>query len=390
MLNIKTKALWQILCAVLVAISLVVVCAFCFSNNTKNQVTNTVSNDLLLATSITGATINFIDGANTAEYNKNRTALVAGINVSGSDIALDDTNFVVTYTRNGESTTDIKSVGEIEVTVTGQGEYEGSVTDTFTITPKTIGVYYNFLDRNENVIVDDSAVSSTGLHLSKGFDNGVDNVAITQLDDSEYTITYYNKNTNKFTDGVTTSGDYLVTVEAGANYNIIRNKQIEFYARTNTLTNSDGSIKVINEKGFEKGIKLNYAAVVTNPYTISARNDIDAKKFNVNTMININLTKDGTPYNPAEEVKIVVKTGSLNFEKVKLYTNNGATTAFEQIDYDAENDQITFKASKLEAFILAEGKSLDVMLIVAISASVVAILALIILNIVMFTRRKAK
>ncbi len=390
MLNIKTKTLWQVLCAVLVAISLIAVCAFCLNGNNKNQATNSVSNNLLLATSISTATINFIGGSNTAEYDSSRTKLVESVNVGGTDIAIDDTNFIVSYKRGGEATTDVKSVGEIEVTVSGQNDYEDSVSAIFTITPKQIGVWFGFLDRHENVIVDDSAFAATGLTLEHGFDNADASNPVGVAAPESYTITYFNKNTNKVTDGVTTSGDYLVIVSAGSNYNIIKNSQIEFYARTNTLTNTEGTIKVINEKGFEKGIKLGYSVVVNNPYTISARNDIDTRKTKVNTMINISLTKDGAPYSPAEDLKIVVKTDALNFDNYNLLTNNGATTAYEKIDYNASKNEITFNASKLDTFLLAEKQSVDIVLIVTISISVVALLAIIILNIVMFTRRKVK
>lgn len=297
-------------------------------------------------------------------------------------------NYNVTYTRNDQPTNDIVNVGTLGVLVEGMGNYTGSVAGTFTITPMNVTVEWA---DGENLVVDDTACESlnTGSGIGVFITPEGTNTALGDPtfgdSNNSLNITYYNTDKNCFSNGFTRSGNYTVSVQLNnPNLNLVGNASKKFYVKAKVLVNSDASIKVVNQKGFEEGVTLGEASITNNPYTIGARTDIK-NKDNVAVMVNLTLYKNGAIYTPDDaddDLTIILKTGNLDYSNLKLLTNNGAETEFEPIEYSADGDTITLNAKALNTLVLATENEVSVLSIVTLSLTGLAVLLLIVLSFV--------
>lgn len=69
------------------------------------------------------------------------TPTVMGKDVAGNEITLvEGADYEVSYARDGEATTDFTNAGTITVTIAGKGNYTGSVTRTYQITPASLTI----------------------------------------------------------------------------------------------------------------------------------------------------------------------------------------------------------------------------------------------------------
>ena len=69
------------------------------------------------------------------------TPTVTGKDAAGNEITLvEGADYEVSYARDGEATTDFTNAGTITVTIVGKGDYTGSVTRTYQITPASLTI----------------------------------------------------------------------------------------------------------------------------------------------------------------------------------------------------------------------------------------------------------
>ena len=138
---------------------------------------------------------------------KNGTALTLG------------TDYTVVYKRNGEVTTDFTNVGTITVEITGKGNYKGTVTKTYQITPASVtvsainnGKVYGTTDPTLTASVtglygDDTVVYT--IERETGEEVGEYEITVNgETTQGNYTVTY---NTATFT--ITKSGELVITPE---------------------------------------------------------------------------------------------------------------------------------------------------------------------------------
>ena len=346
------------ICWALFVLPIMLLCfglAFVFGASDFRATAQPIYNPMTLGgdpVSIDGATVVFNEDAS---YTGSQKSIVSYITIGEGDEAVnvynmtgDTVNYNIEYTRDGVNTQDLTHVGTLGVVIKGVGNYTGTITTTFTITPMDVNITWA---DDTNLVVDDTAAES----LANGTGLGV--FVVKQgteqaINDDSIIVTYYNTDKGIFSNGFTSSGSYIVSAYLNnPDLNVVGETSKKVYVKAKVLTNSDASIKVINEDGFEKGVTFGEASVTTNQYTINARADIDNPE-NVQALINLTLYKNGAIYTPSEDLTIVIKTGKLDYSCLNLCTNNGATTKFEPIDYTVSGDTITFKAKDLNTFVL--------------------------------------
>ncbi|MCM1211996.1 MAG: InlB B-repeat-containing protein [Blautia sp.] len=128
-----------------------------------------------------------------------------------------DTDYTVAFTRDGEPATDFKAVGTVTVTVTGKGNYTGTLTTTYEITAAKTALTdamvklsyegYTLVDGKTDV------VEYTGEAITPAVTVKVTEGADPLVEDTDYTVAYTN-NTEAGTATVTVTGkgDYTGTV----------------------------------------------------------------------------------------------------------------------------------------------------------------------------------
>lgn len=390
MFNFKTRDIWRLAGVVLAVLGAVVLgfalCTFTGQQNTK---ADTISNQMLLGTSIAGATVNFRAGSNTAEYNgQSQYPIVQSVTIGTDEVEANDTNFVLTYKRNGEVTEDLSSVGQIDITITGQGDYEGSIDTSFTITKKDVKIDFSF---DQSVANDNVAYEFNGAFVTDTSNNGLSG-------NFGMIITYYNKTIEQFTEGFVQAGDYVVNVNiTNPGYNVIGSTSVGLYVRPVVLSNADGSVKVKNAKGFAKGITLGEASLTTNEYAISSRSDISAQIKNAAVMINLALLKNGEAYASTDDLQIIAKIGDLQFDKLVLYTNNGNTTKFEKAEYTQNGDTVVIDAKTNEdgkvllgTYVMAADAPVNVLGFVLLGFTVLTLISLGVISISLLRANRLK
>lgn len=390
MLNTKSNSFLRIASVMLAVLGAIVLgfalSPFAFDQNSSAE---TISRQMSLGTSITGATVNFAAGSNTAEYTgQSQYPIVSSITVGTDEVQIDDTNFTIVYKRNGEVTTDLTSVGQIDITITGQNAYENSIETSFTITQKDVKIDFSL---DQEVANDEVAYEFNGVFITDTSNNGL-------AGDFGMVVTYYNKTLDQFTEGFAKAGEYVVNVNiTNPGYNVIGNTSIGIYVRPVVLSNADGSVKVKNVKGFAKGITLGEATVTTNEYAISARSDVTSQVNNASVMINVALLKNGEGFTSSDDLQIIAKVGNLQFDELVMYTNKGNTEKFEKIEYTQTGDTVTIQAKAndegkvlLGTYVMAADTPVDVLGIVLLAITVVALITLGVVSISLLCANKVK
>ena len=82
-----------------------------------------------------GITINSPDNV---VYNGGDQKFVPEVTTKDGTKLTPDTNYEVTYTKDGQTTNDFTNSGEIKVTITGKGNYSGTIEKTYSITKRPI------------------------------------------------------------------------------------------------------------------------------------------------------------------------------------------------------------------------------------------------------------
>ena len=398
----KKSTSCRILYSIAVVVAILAVCSFfgVFAPKTTVGAT-TVQNSMNLAspTDISGATINFAtpEGENNADFTGSPISIVKSITVGTDEVqnmnADQTTNYTVSYKRGGEASTDITSAGVLEVVVTGQNDYTGEVSTTFTINKTKVLVEFA---PSDDLKIDDTAMQS--LHNGSGLavfltSQSGQSVSVPQ----GLVVTYYNKTLNMATNGFTNSGEYLINVMLNSeDCQLVGKTYTEVYVKALVLENKDGTIRVENANGFEKGVSLGEATITTNKNAINARTDLKNKQ-NIKALVNLTFLKDGIPFILEDEVTIKIDAQNLDLENVVLQTNDYANSEFKNIDFEKDGEVISFKIESsakdansndktvgTNSFVLTTAGQVSVMSIVTFSLTGLAFLILIVLNIVMY------
>ena len=384
-------------------ISLAICClwgvAGLFGSNSVNA-SGTIQSSLNLATptSINSGTINYTNGSQTATYTGSPINIVQSITVDTVEITNQssggETNYTISYTRAGNPTDDITSVGEIAFTITGENNFTGTLNGTFTIQKST--VYVNFDNKSSDFVFDDSvhSLNTTGDGVNVSFRDS--NGKTIELNTSEYTITYLNINKHIITDGFTGPGEYEVNVALlnTNNVELVGSTKCEILVKSSVIKNDNGDIIINNIKGFDKDVKLQ-SRIISNPITISTYSELK-NEGSVQAIIQTELSKNNQLFVSDDQVKISVKTGALNFNELVLKKYNKDTQKYEQIDFTVNSSkdgiEVITNAPNGQMILVQPEKTsgLSAIVIVTFAVTGVALLTLLILNIVLRVRGKKK
>ena len=154
-----------------------------------------------------------------SEYDKTEHKFVPEVKTKNGTALTLGTDYTVVYKRNGEVTTDFTNVGTITVEITGIGNYKGTVTKTYQITPAFVtvsainnGKVYGTTDPKLTASVtglygDDTVVYT--IERETGEEVGEYEITVNgETTQGNYTVTY---NTATFT--ITKSGELVITPE---------------------------------------------------------------------------------------------------------------------------------------------------------------------------------
>ena len=165
--------------------------------------------------------------------------------------------------RGGNPTEDLTSAGVVDIVITGQNEYTGTIETSFTITKPEVRI--TFADTSDLKIDDTANLSLRNGSGLAAFISTEDGRAINIAEGDVFTTTYFNKTLGKSTNGFTNSGDYIVNVlYSSPNCTVVGPTSVEVYVKATVLQNKDGSVRVESKKGFKKGITLGETNVTTN------------------------------------------------------------------------------------------------------------------------------
>lgn len=349
-------------------------------------------------TSISSGTINYVNNSQTAAYTGNPINMVQSITVDSVEITNQssggETNYTIAYTRGGNPTEDITSVGEVAFTITGEGNFTGTLNGTFTIQKST--VYVNFDNKASDFVFDDSvhSLNTTGDGVSVSFRDA--NGKSIDVKTSQYTITYFNINKAIITDGFTGPGEYEVNVALLSNENVelAGSTKCEILVKSSVIKNDNGDIIINDAKGFDKDVKLQ-SRIITNPYTIASYAELK-NEGNVQAIVQTELSKNNQLFESDNQVKLSIRTGALNFNELVLKKYNKDTQKYEKIDFtvNSSKDGIEVITNNPNGqMILVEpdaSRGLSAIVIITFAVTGAALLALLILNIVLRVRGKKK
>ena len=388
--------------ALLIVVSLI---GFCTSPQSK---TTSIQNAFKLdpATDISAGTVNFAtpDGTATAVYTGSPIAMVKSITVGGDEIqnlSGETVNYVVSYTRGGDATTDLTSAGVVNITITGQNAYTGSIASSFTITKPEVQI--SFADTSDLKIDDTANLSLRNGSGLAAFITTTNGQMVNIAEGDTFITTYYNKTLGKSTYGFTNSGEYLVNVlYSSPNCTVVGPTSIEVYVKPTVLQNKDGSVRVESKKGFKQGITLGDSSITTNKKIISARGDINNAQ-DVKAMLNLTFLKNGKAciiedeLVADDELTVTAKLDCANCENLVLLNNDYANKEYSKVNFKIENGALNLtikptaegvdnssKEVGPNTYVLTEEKPISVVTIVIFAVTGVAILALLVLNIFMY------
>ena len=377
----------------------------CFGVPSQTKATS-IENSFNLSTAIGSATVNYAtaDGNPTADYNGSPISMIKSITVGTEEVPMvsgETQNYSVAYSRGGNPTEDLTSAGVVDIVITGQNEYTGTIETSFTITKPEVRI--TFADTSDLKIDDTANLSLRNGSGLAAFISTEDGRAINIAEGDVFTTTYFNKTLGKSTNGFTNSGDYIVNVlYSSPNCTVVGPTSVEVYVKATVLQNKDGSVRVESKKGFKKGITLGETNVTTNERIIASRGDI-ADKQNVKALLNINFLKDGQAciiedeLFEDDELTITAKVGCEKADNMVVLNNDYANSAYKKVDFAFEDGNIvlTTKASSADVdnsskeigtntYVLATETHISAIVIVTLAVTILALIALIVMNIVMY------
>ena len=110
-----------------------------------------------------------IDDPSNAKYDAQNHQWVPEVKDADGNTLIAGTDYTISYQRNGADTTDFKNVGTITVTITGAGNYTGSVTKEYQITKRQVTLTSDSGDKK----YDGKAIQRHGVTVSgDGFATG--------------------------------------------------------------------------------------------------------------------------------------------------------------------------------------------------------------------------
>ena len=166
---------------------------------------------------------------------------------------------------------------------------------------------------------------------------------------------YYSQAIGAYTDGITQSGVYVISVTLiGNDYEFEGENTITVYVQTGILKSNDGKVVVIDPQGFENGVR-----VTVREYTSTSQLDgiIDLRTFNVKKCYEIQLWKDGEEYFSSHMLTIRFNLGRdvLESNKISVLQIPSDTDIYYECEYETvDRDNIELSSKVLGAFVFGE------------------------------------
>ena len=220
----------------------------------------------------------------------------------------------------------------------------------------------------ENTVSGSVDITVLPIHLNVKFEN-VDNIV--QKEKSQYItptieniveghapsiITrYYSKSLNTYTDGITQNGEYVVSVSlVGKEYVIDGEASVEIYVKTGILKSTDGKVMLIDELGFEDGVRMTVREYTN---TSQIENIIDTRSFNVKKCYEIQLWKNGKEYFSSHTIVVRFNVGRdiLSSNKVIVYNIPSDTDIYYEREFEKiDMDNVELSTRVLGGFVFGE------------------------------------
>ena len=204
-----------------------------------------------------------------------------------------DTDYEVTYTKDGQTTNDFTNSGEIKVTITGKGNYSGTIEKTYSITKRPI----TFVGNSDSKIYNGQVQTVDGYAVST--ERG--QYELVEGHTASLTASASGTNVGTYTGSITAAADVKVEMTDGAD--VTANYEI---------TTSPGTLKIT-----EKSIG-------------GDTEDITVKDFS-----------DVTYNGKAQKQDPVVTDGTTTLEKDKDYTVTYKSSSTDGDDYTNAGNTIT-------------------------------------------------
>ncbi len=199
-----------------------------------------------------------------------------------------DTDYTVTYKRNGVGTTDFTNVGTITVVISGKGNYSGEVTRTYKITPAAVTLksntrvfVYNGSDQGDNEVNGDGAFSlfknQTTLLAATGTVRNVGDTAVNTIkytmaagfDASNYSITLDEGNLSVTAKSIETGDDIDVSKLENLVYTGLSQEQKPDV--------TDGNTALVEDKDYDVTFSEDTVNVGTVTVTVTGKGNYTGK-----------------------------------------------------------------------------------------------------------------
>ena len=235
-----------------------------------------------------GITINSPDNV---VYNGDDQKFVPEVTTKDGTKLTPGTDYEVTYTKDGQTTNDFTNSGEIKVTITGKGNYSGTVEKTYSITKRPITFVGNSDSKTYNGQV--QTVDGYAVSTERG------QYELVEGHTASLTASASGTSVGTYTGTITAAADVKIKTTDGANVT-------ENYA----ITTTPGTL------------------------TITAK-DITGQEISVNDLSNV--TYNGT----AQKQDPVVTDGTTTLVKDKDYTVSYTSSSTDEDDYTNAGNTIT-------------------------------------------------
>ena len=258
-----------------------------------------------------------VSNPGTVIYNQADQMPVTNIVVNGLPLEK-GRDYLITYTRDGVTTTDFKNIGEIVITVEGIGNYCGTVTKTYIIEPATI--------TDPDVTISGDLIYDTNEHKSDVI------IVVNGLrleEDRDFVVTYMRDGV--ITTDFTNVGEITVIAEGINNYvgtvtktytieknTIVDNEKYNDDVYIEGFTTFTGSAQMPDISVILRGTILKEGRDYTVTYT---RGGVVTTDFTNEGTITVTINGIGN-YTGSVSSDYVIRPALLNFDEVYLYDSD--------------------------------------------------------------------
>lgn len=255
---------------------------------------------------------------------------------NGNKIVLDDTQYNLSISHGEELYLD-----SLPVVLYTDGESTVSGLVDITVLPIHLNVKF------ENV--DNIVQKEKSQYITPTIENIVEGHAPSII------TRYYSKSLNTYTDGITQNGEYVVSVSlVGKEYVIEGEASVEIYVKTGILKSTDGKVMLIDELGFEDGVRMTVREYTN---TSQIENIIDTRSFNVKKCYEIQLWKNGKEYFSSHTIVVRFNVGRdiLSSNKVIVYNIPSDTDIYYEREFEKiDMDNVELSTRVLGGFVFGE------------------------------------